>query len=476
MRRPLSTATGRVTAVVAAVALAATGLGTIAARVTPGVAPLLLQGVAADPCVPGQVLAVPARLRARFDPGSSVVRVGGRVLTGHGVVPLNGALAGCVSAEAAASRRWLSSGLTPGITASQRSMASRALLDLRLLTRPNGAVAAAWHGQWLYDWPRDSSWVVAALADTGHLAPALRALRFLAQVQNRDGSWAARYRLDGRPVDDGRPAELDATGWVPWAVWTWTQAAQRRDPAAARRELARLWPMVTRAANAAVTSLTRDGLPATAMDYWESPIQVTIGTAAPLLTGLRAAADLAGQVAADDPGQGGQAGQAARDGRRWAAAAGRLDTAITRTFGRSGYLRTPSPDSGADAAVTFLGPPLATPGGKVLRAERHAQAALRMPSGGLAPGEEWTGSPGVAWTAETAFFALFDAGTGQQAATVRLLSWLAAHRTRLGELAEQVDPDGEPVAVAPLAWTDAVVLLTMLAERHDLPVVPVPGG
>jgi GH15 family glucan-1,4-alpha-glucosidase len=465
--------------VVAAVALAAAGLGTIAARETPGVSALLLQGVAADPCTPGRVLAVPARLRARFEPDSSVVRVGDRVLTGHGVAPLDGALDRCVSAEAAASRGWLSSGLVPGTTASQRSLASRALLDLRLLVRPNGAVAAAWHGEWRYAWPRDSSWVVAALADTGHLAPALQVLRFLAQVQNRDGSWAARYWLSGRPVDDGRPAELDATGWVPWAVWSWARAAQRSDPLAARRELARLWPMVTRAANAAVASLTRDGLPGTAMDYWESPVQVTLGTAAPLLAGLRAAADLAGQLAADDrgqDGQAGQAGQAARDGRRWAAAATRLDTAITRTFGRSGYLRTPSPDSGADAAVTVLGPPLATPDEKVLRAERHAQAALRMPSAGLAPGEEWTGSPAVAWTAETAFFALFDAGTGRQDDTTRLLSWLAAHRTRLGELAEQVDPDGEPVAVAPLAWSDAVVLLTMLAERHELAAVPPPGA
>ena len=106
-------------------------------------------------------------------------------------------------------------------------MAVRALLDLHLLARPNGAVAAGWHSMWKYSWPRDSSWVAVALADTGHGADALRILEFLGRVQRPDGTWDARYLLDGSgPVDDGRPAELDAVGWVPWAVWSWF-AAQR---------------------------------------------------------------------------------------------------------------------------------------------------------------------------------------------------------------------------------------------------------
>jgi glucoamylase len=56
------------------------------------------------------------------------------------------------------------------------------------------------------------------------------------------------------------------------------------------------------------------------------------------------------------------------------------------------------------------------------------------------------------------------------------LAWLAAHRTGLGELAEQVDATGRPVSVAPLAWTDAVVLLAMVAQTRQLPPIPVPAG
>ena len=50
------------------------------------------------------------------------------------------------------------------------------------------------------------------------------------------------------------------------------------------------------------------------------------------------------------------------------------------------------------------------------------------------------------------------------------LSWLAGHRTALGELPEQVTPGGKPASVAPLAWTDAIVLLTLVAQDHGLPV------
>jgi hypothetical protein len=36
----------------------------------------------------------------------------------------------------------------PGSTPAQRRLARGALIDLRLLTRPGGAMAAAWFGRW----------------------------------------------------------------------------------------------------------------------------------------------------------------------------------------------------------------------------------------------------------------------------------------------------------------------------------------
>jgi glucoamylase len=429
---------------------------------------LTVAAVAQDPCQPQRALPVPAQLSGQFDPESSIVRTVGEVFAAPGrMVRLTRREAACVAAAERADRDWLQAGLVPGATATQRSMAIRALLDLRLAVRPDGAVLAGWYPGWEYAWPRDSCWVAAALAGTGHPAMAYRILRFLQRVQAADGTWAARYLPDGSgPVRDGRPAELDADGWVPWAVWSWALTQRFTPGSPPRRALALLWPMLVRAADAAARSLTGDGLPGPALDYWESGVQVTLGTAAPLLAGLRAAADLTADI-------GGAA--AAGDGRRWAAAATRLAGAITAAFGRTGYQRTPAAGSGADAAVTFLGPPFADPDPGVLRAVNSAQRALAFPGGGLRPGTRWPGIPGVAWTPETAVFALFDAATGQRSRAAALLAWLAAHRTRLGSLPEQVNSARQPASVAPLSWTDAATLLTLLAQSGDLPTIPVPS-
>ena len=431
----------------------------------PGPPRLTVAGVAEDPCQPQRALPVPAGLSGQFEPDSSILRTAGGTYAAPGR-PAQDQPA-CAAAAARADRAWLRGGIIPGDTAAWRSMATRALLDLRLDVRPDGAVVAGWRPGWDYAWPRDASWVAVALARTGHPAMAYRILRFLQRMQPGNGIWAARYLPDGSgPVLDGRPAELDADGWVPWAVWSWAATQPLAPGGQPRRELAQLWPMVVRAADAAARSLGSDGLPGPAMDYWENSVQVTLGSAAPLLAGLRAAAALAA-------GLGGAA--AARDGDRWAAAAARLATAITAAFGRTGYQRLPLAGSGADASITFLGPPFAEPGAQVLRAARSAQRALTVPNGGLGPGAAWTGTPDVAWTAETAFFALFDASTGQHDQAAALLDWLAAHRTNLGSLPEQVNSAGQPASTAPLSWTDAATLLALLAQTGPVLTVPVPS-
>jgi glucoamylase len=443
-----------------AVVLVVAGVSASIAR--PGSPPVLLtSGIAENPCAPQNVVAVPASVSGHFEPVSSVLRTADGILVApRRSVPLTGAESACVAAATQASQRWLASGLIPGRSSQQQAMSTRALLDLRLLVRPDGAVAAGWRPIWQYAWPRDSSWVAVALADTGHTAESLRILRFLQRVQAPDGTWAARYWLGGSgPVRDQRPAELDAVGWVPWAAWSWYTAARAADPGLARRELSQLWPMVTAAADAAARSLTADGLPAASMDYWEEEqTEVTLSTAAPLLAGLRAAADLAHRRGARALAS------------RWDAAATRLAAGIQRGFGTYGFHRVAFASSGADAAIAFLGPPLAAASPAVLRAASAAQQALRLPDGGLRPGTSWAGAKDVAWTPETAMFALFDAATGQHQRAAAVLSWLAGHRTALGELPEQVSATGHPVSVAPLAWTDAIVLLATVAQAHQLPV------
>jgi GH15 family glucan-1,4-alpha-glucosidase len=185
---------------------------------------------------------------------------------------------------------------------------------------------------------------------------------------------------------------------------------------------------------------------------------VTIGIAAPLLAGLRAAASLARTLG--DTG----------DARNWSAASARLGRAIGASFGATGYQRTPAASSGADAAVTFLGPPFGPAGGAVRRAVAATVRKLTLPNGGVEPGSAWAGTPDEAWTPETGFFALYDAASGDRSGAAHWLGWLAAHRTAYGSLPEQVNADGRPASVAPLAWTDAIALLAMTAERRPLPM------
>lgn len=361
------------------------------------------------------------------------------------------------------SRDWLAAGSIPGRTEGEREVATRALLDLALLTGTDGATVAAPFGPWELVWPRDASWHAAAFAATGHPDQARAILGFLARAQSDDGTWAARYFPDGTAVVDGRARQLDAVGWVPWAAWSWWQASTERadgDTSALRT----LWPMIHAAAQAAAASLDPAGLPRVSSDYWEQrESRPTIGIAAPLLLGLRAAADLARVLAETGPAQ------------AWAAAARRLDRAIAATFGATGFRRYPYAGAGPDSALTFLAAPLAAPRAigpaAVTRAVSRAEGDLLMPSGGLRPGDI-PRVGGVAWTPATALFALAAAGRGDEATFARWFGWLAAHRTAVGALPEKVTNDGAPASVAPLGWTCAIVLLALSARDGKVPSPP----
>lgn len=358
-------------------------------------------------------------------------------------------------AKIEADRRWLESGTVPGRTEHERQIAARALLDMRLLLQPNGSLAAAWWSIWAYSWPRDGSFVAAALAHTGHPEEALSILRFFADAQGENGTWEARYHLDGKPVMDGRHWQIDGNGWVPWAVWQWHEAAPPRQR---QKVLGQLWPMVRKSADYAAGSLQENGLPEVTPDYWENAVdQATIANSAALLSGLRASADIAIALGHRDK---------ARD---WIAAVERLQAAIGAEFAPYGYPRTPNPDAGADSLVTVMMPPFVPETAPVRKAVLDAAEALTLPNGGVLPGEDWRGNPFDAWTPETAMFALQAAATGRESEADRWLDWLYAHRTSLGSLPEKVRADGQPLSVAPLAWTAGIVTLSLVALEDGLP-------
>ncbi len=327
-----------------------------------------------------------------------------------------------------------------------------ALLDLRVLTVGLPAAVAGWSRRWRYAWPRDVSFVAAALARVGRPVDAVAQLAFLQSVQREDGWFEARYDLGTRSAPDDRHPQLDGTGWVLWAA----EQVLRHGGEEAAGLLAPLRPMVVRSANGLLASLdATTSLPPASSDYWElAEDTLTLGTAAAVLAGLRSASEVLPVV-----------------GEPWLAYRTRatsevLARQVRQGFGRDGYPRLLG-GSAADAAVTFLVPPIGPtePDLEVMSALDLAQTAMARPAGGLAPGAAWK-RDGVSWTPETALFAAAWAATGYPSKAEALLGWLGTHRTAAGSFPEKVLHDGRPAAVAPLAWTAALVVIA----RHELAV------
>ena len=213
------------------------------------------------------------------------------------------------------------------------------------------------------------------------------------------------------------------------------------------------------AADTTVALLGRDGLPPASLDYWEDRVSsVTLGIAAPLSTGLRAAADLARVLDhADDAG-------------RWSAAARRLDRAIRVSFGATGTSAHPDPGQRGGFGRHL-------PGADLLPADPRPPRGLRDRAPGspcrtaASPRQRVGWRRGSGLDSGNRLLRALDAACGDHAgATTGWTGWPpTAHG--YGSLPEQVDARGRPhLRVAPLAWTDAIVLLALAAQRHPLPM------
>jgi glucoamylase len=398
---------------------------------------------------------------ARYAAQSGVLLGPGRVLpTGGGGGAGGGDVTlGTATGLAARDVGWLASGQVPGGGTAYADMARQALLDLRVLTSPAGtspgAVLAAPSTNWRYVWPRDAAFVAVAYARTGRHAEAVEVLGFLQAQQEDDGSLQARYLPTGEAaVPDDRGLQEDGPGWALWAVAEVLRA--QTDPVAAEAAGQALTPLATRSAArllAQVDAVT--GLPQPSPDYWEvSEDRLTLGIAATSMVGLEWAAWLRHEgVVADEAWR---SVGVDPDGLERQARA--LREALVGAFGPE----FPRHVGGRpDAAVTFLLPPFtacAVPGAE--EARRAAVPQMRRPAGGVAPGAGWR-SDGISWTPQTGLMALAAASGGHEAEAAQWLGWLDAHRTRAGSLPEKVLHDGRPAAVAPLAWTSALVVLAL---------------
>lgn len=390
----------------------------------------LLSAVVAIGANGERVSVPPGKPLKKFFPGT-------RVLASTG-------LAGQVAADAQLA--WVASGKVPEVPAEYHDLVSTALLDIHTLLLPNGAAVAGWPQLWRHVWPRDASMVAVALSRTGHTQNAISVLNFLQRQLPPSGIFEARYLLDGSGAPDSRGEQADGTGWVLWAA---RMISNDIDPGSRRRSfLTTLKPLIDQSTRTALRLTAGPGaMPAPSQDYWEvRDERLSLGTVAPLAFGLEAAAELQRDLGNDDLAL--AAGERAK----------LLRTSIAAQFGRQGYPRYRG-DGERDASIAFLLPPFTSqPNPNVVNAWRMAAHEMRRPAGGLAPGAGWK-RDGISWSPQTALFALTAASIGDDVAAKRWLTWINDHRTEYGAIPEKVLSDGEPSGPAPLAWTDALVIL-----------------
>ncbi|MEK8227682.1 hypothetical protein NKG05_18600 [Oerskovia sp. M15] len=223
------------------------------------------------------------------------------------------------------------------------------------------------------------------------------------------------------------------------------------DRDAARERLA---PLVDASTDHVLRLLDDDtALPPPSSDYWEvHPTELTLGTVAPLLAGLEAARSFY------------------EDGERWdrAADAGRaalrLRTAIEDRFGSQGYPRHVS-GGPQDAATTFALPPFqptALAGAE--EAWRSSVMSMLRPAGGVAPGA--AGGPTASRGRPRPPCSRSPAPRSARRRP-RRAGWTGSTRTGLPPGDPGEGPRGRvPAAVAPLTWSSALVVLT-LVEMED---------
>ncbi|GAA3623868.1 hypothetical protein GCM10022223_46090 [Kineosporia mesophila] len=410
------------------------------------VLPLMSQVVGIAPN--GDRIAVPAET----DPSVVDFYPGTRVLTPESAAVLTRTKATAqdvsrAQALAEAQRAWLAAGDRPGRGGPYAEMVENALLDIHTLLLDNGALVAAWAGPWRYVWPRDAAFAAVALIETGHPADALRILEFLQRQQPADGVFEARYRPDESGVPDDRGKQNDGSGWVLWAT---LELVDSLPPAQAQKALDTLRPMIE-ASTRGLLNLT-DGpgaLPPHSQDYWELPMyRLSLGTAAPIALGLRSATSLQTMLGAP---------ATVRATRQRAQ---RLEKSITDDFGSQGYPRELGGDV-SDASISFLLPPFtAAAPPSVVRAWNKAGNGMIRAAGGLAPGVGWP-NDGISWTPPTALYALTAASVGDRAQANHWLTWLRDHRTAFGAIPEKLLSTGAPAYPAPLAWSDALVVMAV---------------
>ena len=338
-----------------------------------------------------------------------------------------------------------------------------------------------------YCWPRDGAYVLWPLIRMGYVDEPHRFFDFCRRGLHSSGYLMHKYRADGalgsswHPYvhsngESAPPIQEDETALTLFVF------AQYYHMHASQRLLSEFYlSMVVPMANFLAGYIDQStGLPKPSYDLWEEVFETTTYTTSVVYASLLAAADLAD--AAGDPDHAVAWRSAAEDMK--AAAHRYLFNPERKAFYKGisvvdGELR---PDATIDASSIFgafmfglfpLGDP-----------ELEAAVATLEQTLGFVPGQ--TGLPryendqyyrlddsypGNWWNITTLWLAQYYTEVDQSEKSAAILDWVTSHRAfDTGVLAEQLNPhDGSSISVAPLTWSHAEYVATLLDTITEAP-------
>lgn len=369
----------------------------------------------------------------------------------------------------------------------------RSLLITRTQINHNGAIIAANdtdilqynRDHYSYMWPRDGALVAIALIRAGYPEVVENFFTFCDNVLTERGFLLHKYNPDGTAgsswhpwVNEGQPQlpiQEDETALVIYALWEYYQEVPNLE------FIQRLYRKLIRASGDFMVSfLDHDlDLPLESYDLWEERKGVFTFTASSVYAGLRACANFASLLADEDRAE--VYAQAADLVKR-----GILEHLYDDTLGRflrgiylqgqGEYKKDLTLESSVYAVFSFGVLPASDPRveSTMKQVERGLWAKTKV--GGIAryhndyyfqKSQDIERVPGNPWIICTLWLTMWYIERAIALEELRkpleLLKWVQQRALSSGVLSEQLQPySGEPVSVAPLTWSHATFVHTVL--------------
>jgi oligosaccharide amylase len=343
-----------------------------------------------------------------------------------------------------------------------------------------------------YVWPRDGAWVSLAFDKAGYGEITKRFFQFCADTITKEGYLLHKYNPDQSVgsswhpwFKDGEiqmPIQEDETALVLYALWE--HYKRFKDIEFLQKMYA---PLIRRAGNFMASFLDNEkDLPFPSYDLWERERGIFLYTCSTVYAGLIAAANLCGITGHFN------------HYKRYEKTAERVKVAILKYLydkesGRFLKAITINPHTGeikkdytidASMHAMWMMGVLPSDDPRIVRTNEAIYNTLLVKTsiGGLARFEQddymrvagdYTGIPGNPWIITTLWHAQWLLAKAKKkedlTEVTKLLNWSMSHMNEAGLLPEQLNPfTGEHLSVAPLTWSHAVFVDTILKYDEKL--------